>query len=92
MNYVWSKFTMLNKLENSILITNLKYFIIYEIKNNGRIHNSYLTKRLDMLTDGDMDFLIQNGFLISEDTDEIYECDFIRNRSAFADSVLNITM
>ena len=92
MNYIWSRFTMLTELDNSTIITNLKYFDIAKIKKNGRIHNSFLSKRMDSLTDTDIAFLGNNNFLVKEGTDEIYECDFIRNRSVFSDSILDITI
>ncbi len=92
MRNVWSKYTMLTQIDDSVVITNLKYFNIAKIKNNGRIHNSFLSKNMELLTNTDIEFLINNNFLILEETDEIYECDFIRNRSVFSDSILDITI
>lgn len=92
MEYCWSRFTMLTELDNDIIITNLKYFNIIKIKRGGRIHNSFVTSRVDLLTDIDIEFLVNNNFLVSEEIDEIYESDFIRNRSVFSDSILDITI
>lgn len=92
MKYLWSKFTMLNELDGSIIITNLKYFDITKIEKSGRIHKSFISKNMDLLTEKDIEFLSTNNFLVKEGTDEIYECDFVRNRSVFSDSILDITI
>lgn len=92
MKYLWSRFTMLTQMDNSIILVNLKYFDIIKIKRNGRVHNSFLSKEMGLLKDSDIEFLAINNFLIKEEVDEIYECDFVRNRSVFSDSVLDITI
>lgn len=83
---------MLNELDDSIIITNLKYFDITKIKKQGRIHKSFMSKNMDLLTEKDIEFLSTNNFLVKEGVDEIYECDFVRNRSVFSDSILDITI
>ena len=92
MKFFWSRFTLLTKLDNNIIIANLKYFDIIKIKKNGRIYNSFIKKETNSLTEKDINFLVKNNFLIQEGTDEICECDFIRNRSVYSDSILDITI
>lgn len=92
MKYLWSRFTMITQLDNSTILVNLKYFDIVKIEKNGRIHNSFLSKETNLLTDIDIEFLATNNFLAKEEEDEIYECDFVRNRSVFSDSILDVTI
>ena len=92
MKYSWSKFTMLTELADSTIITNLKFFDIIKVKNEGRIHSSFVLKDTSLLTDKDIEFLINSNFLVKDGTDEIGECEFIRNRSVFSDSILDITI
>ena len=92
MKYLWSRFTMLIELDGNVIITNLKYFDIAMIKRDGRVHNSFVNKKMDLLKEADIQFLLNNNFLVKEEADEIYECDFVRNRSVFSDSILDITI
>ena len=92
MQYKWSKFTLLQQYEGDIIMANLKYFDVALIKKNGRIHKDFLAKKLEFLSDTDIDFLVEHHFLINDNVDEISECDFARNRSVFSDSTLDITI
>ena len=92
MQYVWSKFTILVEYEKSIIITNLKYFDSVIVQKDGRIHRSFFLKNTELLIDTDVEFLISHNFLVDEKLDEIYECDFSRNRAVFSDSTLDLTI
>lgn len=92
MEYKWSRFILENGDGENAILVSLMYFDSFRLSRNSLMYGSYKLGDVDILSDKEKEYLYNRHFIVEKDVDEIEFCDFVRMRSVYADSILDITI
>ena len=88
--YKWSKFNYDRIIDSYAILVNTVYFDIIKVGSDSIIYNCYKNNTIEGLNQSHINFLLENNFIVNVNTNEVEFCNFVRQRSVYADSVLDL--